>query len=202
MRVGWRRRGLREEVQVSGLSTGKRVVIYWNEKCWWRHQFRVERKINGLVSNLLNLRDQDFHVVWPKKQLDMQVWDPERCPQPHMFLILTPFSQSFPRILWDSHTMIPIKALYPQPPLLVFLIPINGTSSPQPNLASSTILPISFFLIINIFCLFRTTPKAYGGSQARSQIRAIAASLRHSHSNSGSRLCLWPARQLTAMPDP
>jgi len=39
------------------------------------------------------------------------------------------------------------------------------------------------------FCLFafsRAAPAAYGGSQARSQIRAVAASLHQSHSNAGS----------------
>ena len=34
--------------------------------------------------------------------------------------------------------------------------------------------------------LFRVTPEAYGGSQARDQIGATAASLHHSHSNAGS----------------
>ena len=33
-------------------------------------------------------------------------------------------------------------------------------------------------------------PAAYGGSQARGLIRAAAASLHHSHSNAGSKLCL------------
>lgn len=36
------------------------------------------------------------------------------------------------------------------------------------------------------FLLFRATPARYGSSQARSQIGAPAAGLRHSHSNSGS----------------
>ena len=36
------------------------------------------------------------------------------------------------------------------------------------------------------FLLFRAAPAAYGGSQARGQIRALAASLQHSHNNSGS----------------
>ena len=36
------------------------------------------------------------------------------------------------------------------------------------------------------FCLFRVTPAAYGGSQARGQIGVAAASLCHSHSNAGS----------------
>ena len=41
---------------------------------------------------------------------------------------------------------------------------------------------------LNILCflLFRATPAAYGSSQARGQIGAVAASLRHSHRNTGS----------------
>ena len=35
-------------------------------------------------------------------------------------------------------------------------------------------------------CFFRAAFAAYGGSQARGQIGAVAASLRHSHSNTGS----------------
>ena len=41
--------------------------------------------------------------------------------------------------------------------------------------------------------LFRATPAAYGGSQARSLIGAVATGLPHSHSNSGSELRLQPA---------
>ena len=44
---------------------------------------------------------------------------------------------------------------------------------------------ITFF-----FLLFRTAPMVYGRSQARSRIRAAAASLHHSHSNARSELCL------------
>uniref|UniRef100_A0A8D0W5M5 Microfibril associated protein 2 n=1 Tax=Sus scrofa TaxID=9823 RepID=A0A8D0W5M5_PIG len=40
------------------------------------------------------------------------------------------------------------------------------------------------------FHLFRAAPVAYGGSQARGRIRAVAAGLRHNHSNSGSELHL------------
>ena len=43
---------------------------------------------------------------------------------------------------------------------------------------------------------------ACGGSQARGQIRPIAASLWHSHRNTRSEPCLQPTPQLTAMPDP
>ena len=57
----------------------------------------------------------------------------------------------------------------------------------------------------HIFCLFafsRAAPVAYGGSQARGLIRAVATGLRQSHSNVGSELRLQPTLQLTAMPDP
>ena len=37
---------------------------------------------------------------------------------------------------------------------------------------------------------FKAAPAAYGSSQARGQIRARAASLRQSHSNARSKLCL------------
>jgi len=49
------------------------------------------------------------------------------------------------------------------------------------------------------FCLFRVTPAAYGSSQARNQIGAVAASLHHS--NARSEPSLQPTPQLTAMPD-
>ena len=53
---------------------------------------------------------------------------------------------------------------------------------------------LNFYLFYFIFCLFvfffRVAPAAYGGSQARGQIRAVAASLYHSHSNARSELCL------------
>ena len=53
-----------------------------------------------------------------------------------------------------------------------------------------------------VFCLFaisRATPVAYGGSQARCLIRAVAAGLRQSHSNAGSETHLQPTPQLTAI---
>ena len=37
------------------------------------------------------------------------------------------------------------------------------------------------------FCLFRAAPAAYGGSQARGLVGAVAAGLHHSHSNAGSQ---------------
>ena len=51
------------------------------------------------------------------------------------------------------------------------------------------------------FSLFRATLMAHGGSQARGGIRAVAATLCHSHSHAGSKPRLQPT-QLTATPDP
>ena len=56
----------------------------------------------------------------------------------------------------------------------------------------------SFF----VFFFLRAAPKAYGGSQVRGRTRAIAAGLRHNHSNMGSKPHLQPVSQLTAKPDP
>ena len=43
-----------------------------------------------------------------------------------------------------------------------------------------------YFSFILFFCLSRAVPAAYGGSQARGLIGAVAASLRQSHSNTRS----------------
>ena len=62
-----------------------------------------------------------------------------------------------------------------------------------------------FFLFIYFFfCsfVFRATPMACGNFQARGQIRALAAGLHHSHSNTGPKQHLWPTPQLMATPDP
>ena len=62
-----------------------------------------------------------------------------------------------------------------------------------------------FFVFFFFFCLFafsRAAPVAYGGSQARDPIGAVAASLRHSHSNARSEPPLRPTPQLMATPDP
>ena len=62
---------------------------------------------------------------------------------------------------------------------------------------------IIFFLVL--FCLFAfsgAAPAAFGDSQARGLIGAVAAGLHHSHSNAGSKPHLRPTPQLTAKPDP
>ena len=62
---------------------------------------------------------------------------------------------------------------------------------------------LQFFLFFVFFFLsFGASPAAYGDSEARGLIRAAAASLCHSHSNSGFELCLQPTPQLMAVPDP
>ena len=43
-----------------------------------------------------------------------------------------------------------------------------------------------FFFLSFVFCLFRAALSAYGGSQTRGQIGAIAAGLRHSYNNASS----------------
>ena len=43
-----------------------------------------------------------------------------------------------------------------------------------------------YFILFFSVCSFRAAPLAYGSSQARGGIRAAAAGLRHSHSNTGS----------------
>ena len=63
-----------------------------------------------------------------------------------------------------------------------------------------SVLCVSFF-----FCLFafsRAAPVAYGGSQARGLMGAVATSLCQSHSNTESKPHLQPTPQLTATPDP
>ena len=54
-----------------------------------------------------------------------------------------------------------------------------------------------FFFFFFFFCIFRAAPAAYGGSQARGQIRAAAAGLHHSHSNAGSEPCVSSTYTIT-----
>ena len=58
-----------------------------------------------------------------------------------------------------------------------------------------------FFFFFFFFLLLRAALSAYGGSQARGLIGAVAAGLRQSHSNAGSQPRLQPTPQLTATPD-
>ena len=62
-------------------------------------------------------------------------------------------------------------------------VSLKVTATSPHNIIHSNIY---IFLFYFIFCLFRVAPEAYGGSQARSLIRALDASLCHRHSNAGS----------------
>ena len=59
-----------------------------------------------------------------------------------------------------------------------------------------------FFFFFCLFVISWAAPLAYGGSQARGRIGALATGLRQSHSHAGSEPCLQPTPQLTATPDP
>ena len=64
---------------------------------------------------------------------------------------------------------------------------------------------IFFSFFFSFFCLFAIlgpAPPAYGGSQGRGPIGAVATGLHQSHSYLGSEPRLWPTLQLTATPDP
>ena len=76
-----------------------------------------------------------------------------------------------------------------------------GFCQPFPNLGKVNAFSFSFFFFLS-FVLFRATLATYGGPQASGLIGAVAAGLRHSHSNAGSEPCLRPTPQVTATPDP
>ena len=56
-------------------------------------------------------------------------------------------------------------------------------------------------VVVVVVAISWAAPAAYGGSQARGLIGAVATGLRQSHSNAGSELRLQPTPQLTATPD-
>jgi len=61
---------------------------------------------------------------------------------------------------------------------------------------------VFFFVVVVVFVAISwAAPAAYGGSQARGPIRAVATGLRQSHSNAGSEPRLQPTPQLTATLD-
>ena len=59
-----------------------------------------------------------------------------------------------------------------------------------------------FFFFFWLFGFSRAAPVAYGGSQAKGLIGAVAAGLHQSHSNTRSEPSLRPTPQLLATPDP
>ena len=71
----------------------------------------------------------------------------------------------------------------------------------SPGMCNFSILFYFILLFFFVFCPFRAVPAAYGGSQARGLIGAVAPGPCQSHSNARSKPYLWPTPQLTAMPD-
>ena len=59
---------------------------------------------------------------------------------------------------------------------------------------------VCMYVCMYLFCPFKATPAAYGGSQARGLIGAVVTGLHHSHSNSRSESSLRPTPQLMAIP--
>ena len=81
---------------------------------------------------------------------------------------------------------------------------VRSPSSP-PKMHDYAVIRIDYLFVCFVFVNFvfsRALPMAYGGSQARGLIRAVAAGLGHSHSSVGSELHLRSTPQITAMPDP
>ena len=76
------------------------------------------------------------------------------------------------------------------------------------NITTAILIAIIYWALaympgtIFFFCLFRAAPMAYGGSQARGPIGAVATSLRQSQSNVESKLRLQPTPQLMVTLDP
>ena len=64
------------------------------------------------------------------------------------------------------------------------LDPRNGKKTKKKKLTQNCLF------IYFVFCHFRAVPEAYGGSQARGLIGAVAAGLRQSHRNARSKLRL------------
>ena len=77
------------------------------------------------------------------------------------------------------------------------------------NTLVSTLGRKNFKVAFFFFLLLRATPIAYGSSQARGQIQAVAAGLELQlpayttvHSNMGAEPCLQPTPRLMATSDP
>ena len=95
---------------------------------------------------------------------------------------------------------LPFPSTSPHPILVIRLLlsPRNFCS----HLSSSyqTFFIFTYFYLSSVFS--RAAPTAYGVSQARGWIGAVAAGLHQSRSNAGSEPSLRPTPQLTATPDP
>ena len=69
------------------------------------------------------------------------------------------------------------------------------------QLLSFVFLSFVVVVVVVVVAISWAAPAAYGGSQARGRIGAVATGLCQSHSNAGSEPRLRPTPQLTATPD-
>ena len=76
----------------------------------------------------------------------------------------------------------------------------GAVSGPDADVGKAFLLRLLLFFFFP--SCFRAASEAHGGFHTRGQIGAVAAGLRHSHSNARSELRLQPTPQFTAMPDP
>ena len=74
----------------------------------------------------------------------------------------------------------------------------KSSQLPKYYVQCSVLLFIFYFFV---FLFLWAAPAAYGGSQARGRIGAVATGLRQSHSNAGSEPRLQPTPQLMATQD-
>ena len=86
--------------------------------------------------------------------------------------------------------------------IILSTTPDNAASAPGSRSKGHILFVLFFYFFFFSLLLSRAASAAYGGSQARGPIRATAAALHHSHSNTGSEPHLQPTPQLMAMPDP
>ena len=95
-------------------------------------------------------------------------------------------------------TWTDIKCIHP----LIALLVLGAIIWQGEGKIPSTQKVFCFSIGFSFVCVFRATPSAYGSSQARGWIRAVAAGLHHSHSNARSQQRLRPTLQLTATSNP
>ena len=115
------------------------------------------------------------------------------------FLSFFSFFQPYPRYVEVPRPDIESPRGTPQAQQCWIFTPLRHSGNSQ-NVGNITEL-LTLKGIIVFILLFRAATVAYGGSQGRGLTGDTTASLHQSHSNAGSKQCLQPTPQLTAMPD-
>ena len=105
----------------------------------------------------------------------------------------SPWKSDCKRLWWRCYEFNKIQSFFPS---ITQIRPSALCIAPQ---AWGSSFPAALFFFFS--AISWAAPVAYGGSQARGLIGAVAAGLRQSHSNVGSEPRLRPTPQLTATPD-